>query len=206
MTCLGYICAQTPEGLEEGTTHLYDTACIHLTEKCGSNGMRHAPEGEGLRRSAVSLEASHAGGGGHRPHPDLSGQRAGAEHGGGRREGEAAHRVLVTEPSCREEQQHQSTQTSGGGRGVRAAERSSHLQPLATSQTSMRPSKDVVARRPSFRNTQLEMPSQLLTSDFTSCSQPGEEEVHTSSRNGDVSRGKSLVDSANVNAKDTAGS
>lgn len=51
---------------------------------------------------------------------------------------------------------------------------SSHLQPFSMSQISIRPSKEVVARRPSLRNTQLEMPSQLLTSDFTSCSQPQE--------------------------------
>lgn len=71
----------------------------------GAGAQQHAPsiqEGEGLRGSAVSLETSHAGGGGHRPHPDLSGQRAGAEHGGGRREGETAHRVLVTGQGLRE--------------------------------------------------------------------------------------------------------
>lgn len=49
---------------------------------------------------------------------------------------------------------------------------SSHLQPFSRSQISICPSKEVVARRPSFRNTQLEIPSQLLTSNFTSCSQP----------------------------------
>lgn len=49
---------------------------------------------------------------------------------------------------------------------------SSHLQPFSMSQISIRPSKEVVARRPSLRKTQLEMPSQLLTSDFTSCSEP----------------------------------
>lgn len=48
----------------------------------------------------------------------------------------------------------------------------SHLQPFPISQVSIRPSKEVVAILPSLRKTQLEMPSQLLTSDFTSCSQP----------------------------------
>lgn len=52
-------------------------------------------EGEGLGGSVVSLETSHAGGGEHRPHPHLTGHRAGAEHGGGG-EGEAAHRSQVT--------------------------------------------------------------------------------------------------------------
>jgi len=46
------------------------------------------------------------------------------------------------------------------------------------SQTSIRPSKEVEARL-SFRKTQLEMPSQLLTNDFTSCSQKAESGYHT---------------------------
>lgn len=50
----------------------------------------------------------------------------------------------------------------------------SHLQPFPMSQISIRPSKDVVTRCPSLRKRQLEIPSQLLTSDFTSCSQPPE--------------------------------
>lgn len=50
----------------------------------------------------------------------------------------------------------------------------SHLQPFPMSQISIRPSKEVVARLPSLRKTQLEIPSQLLTSDFTSCQQPPE--------------------------------
>lgn len=54
---------------------------------------------------------------------------------------------------------------------------SPHLQPFTVSHISIRPSKEVVTRRPSFRKTQLEMPSQLLTSDFTCCSQTGEK-VH----------------------------
>ena len=55
-------------------------------------------EGEDLCGSLVSLETSHTGGGGHWPHPDLSGYRARAEHGGGGGgggEGDAAHWVLV---------------------------------------------------------------------------------------------------------------
>lgn len=67
---------------------------------------QHAPviqEGEGLRGSAVSLETSHTGGVGQRPHPDLSRHGAGAEHGGRRSEGETAHRALVTGQGLREQ-------------------------------------------------------------------------------------------------------
>lgn len=42
----------------------------------GAGAQQHAPfiqEGQDVRGSGVSLETSHAGGGGHRPHPDLSG-------------------------------------------------------------------------------------------------------------------------------------
>lgn len=44
-----------------------------------------------------------------------------------------------------------------------------HLQPFPMSHVSICPSKEVVARWLSLRKTQLEIPSQLLTSDFTFC-------------------------------------
>lgn len=64
-------------------------------------------EGEVLCSSAVSLETAHAGGGGHRPHPDLSGHRARAEHGGGG-ETEAADRAPVAGQRLRRRQQRNS--------------------------------------------------------------------------------------------------
>lgn len=70
----------------------------------GASAQEHGSslqEGQGLGGSAVSLETSHAGGGVHRPHPHLTGHRAGAEHGGGG-EGEAAHRTLVTAQGLKE--------------------------------------------------------------------------------------------------------
>lgn len=67
---------------------------------------QHGPfiqEGEGLRGSAVSLETSHTGGGGHRPHPDLSRHGPRAQHGGGVGEGDTAHGALVTAQRLREQ-------------------------------------------------------------------------------------------------------
>lgn len=58
-------------------------------------------EAEGLDGSTVSLEASHAGGGGHRPHPHLPAHGARTEHGGRGKEGEAVHRSLVTTQKLR---------------------------------------------------------------------------------------------------------
>lgn len=46
---------------------------------------------------------------------------------------------------------------------------SSHLQPFPMSHVSICPLKEVVARWPSLRKTQLEIPSQLLSRDFTFC-------------------------------------
>lgn len=72
----------------------------------GAGAQQHGAvlqEGERLHGAAVSLEDAHAGGGGHRPEPHLSGHAAGAEHGGGGRgETEAAHRSLVAAQRLRE--------------------------------------------------------------------------------------------------------
>ena len=74
----------------------------HRVVRAGAQ--QHLPfiqEGEGLGGSAVSLETSHTGGVGQRPHPHLSRHGAGAEHGGRGSKRETAHRALVTTQGLR---------------------------------------------------------------------------------------------------------
>lgn len=61
---------------------------------------------------------------------------------------------------------------------IKIGVRKTHLHPFSISHNSICPSKEVAASCPSTRKTQLEMPSQLLSSDLTSCSQ-AEDHQHT---------------------------